>query len=61
MATQIPPELERPPERAKDEGGLSAFVRILLTGFAYFLMIPPWGFIVWIFTVKIVAPTMFTK
>ena len=25
MATQIPPELERSPECAKDEGGLSAF------------------------------------
>ena len=56
MASEIPPDIQRPPiERAKDEGGLAAFVRILLTGFAYLLMIPPWGIIVWFFTVKIVA------
>ena len=55
MATAAPPGLETPPERARDEGGLASFVRILLTGFAYFLMIPPWGFIVWLFSVKIVA------
>ena len=56
MAIAEPPPAQRPPdERAKDEGGLSGFVRILLTGFAYFLMIPPWGIIVWFFTVKIVA------
>jgi len=56
MASNIPPEMQRPPiERAKDEGGLAAIVRILLTGFAYLLMLQPWGIIVWFFTVKIVA------
>ena len=56
MASELPPNVDRPQfERAKDEGGLAAFVRVLLTGFAYVLMIPPWGLIVWFFTVKIVA------
>jgi regulator of protease activity HflC (stomatin/prohibitin superfamily) len=50
-----PPSITPPDERAKDEGGLSGLVRIMLTGFAYFLMIPPWGILVWFFTVKVVA------
>ena len=56
MASQIPDEV-RPVEdtRAKDEGGLAAVVRVLLTAFAFFLLIPPWGFIVWFYSVKIVA------
>ena len=56
MASTIPPEQRRPSEeRAKDEGGLAAIVRVLLTVFAFFLLIPPWGFIVWFYSVKIVA------
>jgi regulator of protease activity HflC (stomatin/prohibitin superfamily) len=41
--------------RARDEGGMAAVVRWLLTAFAFFLLIPPWGFIVWFYSVKIVA------
>jgi regulator of protease activity HflC (stomatin/prohibitin superfamily) len=44
-----------PEERARDEGGLAAVVRVLLTAFAFLLLIPPWGFIVWFYSVKIVA------
>ncbi len=56
MASEIPPQFERPQiERAKDEGGLAAIVRVMLIAFAYLLMLPPWGIIVWFFTVKIVA------
>lgn len=56
MASELPPNIDRPTsDRAKDEGGVAAFVRILLTGFSYLLMIPPWGFIVWFFAVKVVA------
>lgn len=54
MAAQVPPELQRE-ERAKDEGGLASIVRILLTAFSYFLLLPPWGFFVLFFAVKIVA------
>ena len=54
MANQVPPELQRE-ERAKDEGGLASVVRVLLTIFSYFLLLPPWGFIVLFFAVKIVA------
>ena len=36
-------------KRAKDEGGLASVVRVLLTAFSFFLLIPPWGFIVWFF------------
>ena len=54
MATQIPPEVVRD-ERVKDEGGLASVVRWMLTVFGFFLLIPPWGFIVWFFAVKIVA------
>jgi regulator of protease activity HflC (stomatin/prohibitin superfamily) len=51
----IDPELMRQrEERAKDEGGLAAVVRVLLTIFAFILLIPPWGFIVWFYSVKIV-------
>jgi regulator of protease activity HflC (stomatin/prohibitin superfamily) len=56
MAAEIPPQIDRPGrERAKDEGGLAAVVRVLLTMFSYFLLIPPWGFLVMFFAVKIVA------
>ena len=57
MAAQIPPEIERPPEdeRARDEGGLASVVRVILTAFAFILLLPPWGFIVWFYSVKIVA------
>jgi regulator of protease activity HflC (stomatin/prohibitin superfamily) len=51
--------IERPPtsteERARDEGGLAAVVRWLLTIFAFILLLPPWGFLVWFYSVKIVA------
>ncbi|HXK33380.1 MAG TPA: SPFH domain-containing protein [Dehalococcoidia bacterium] len=47
-----PPRIDE--ERAKDEGGLAALVRWMLTIFAFILLIPPWGFIVWFFSVKIV-------
>lgn len=47
-----PPRIDE--ERARDEGGLAALVRWMLTIFAFILLIPPWGFIVWFFSVKIV-------
>jgi len=51
------PGVVRPPEdeRVKDEGGLAGGIRLLLTAFAFFLLIPPWGFFVWFYSVKIVA------
>jgi regulator of protease activity HflC (stomatin/prohibitin superfamily) len=52
------PPVERNPhrdERARDEGGLAAAIRLLLTVFAFILLLPPWGFIVWFYSVKIVA------
>ena len=52
MATQTPPPR---PERVADEGGLAAVVRTLLTIFAFILLIPPWGLIVWFYSVKIVS------
>ncbi|HLB23383.1 MAG TPA: slipin family protein [Dehalococcoidia bacterium] len=56
MAAEIPPQIDRPQfERAKDEGGLASVVRVLLTLFSYLLLIPPWGFLVLFFAVKIVA------
>ncbi|MDE3095030.1 MAG: slipin family protein [Chloroflexota bacterium] len=42
-------------ERAKDEGGLAGGIRLLLTIFSFFLLIPPWGFLVWFYSVKIVS------
>ncbi len=48
----IPPVRE---VRAEDEGGFAAVVRVLLTVFAFILLLPPWGFIVWFYSVKIVA------
>jgi len=53
----MPPETQRPPgpERVRDEGGLASVVRVLLTAFAFLLLIPPWGFLVWFYSVKIVA------
>jgi len=56
VATQIPPELRPPPadERLGDEGGLASVLRVVLTVFAFILLIPPWGFIVWFYSVKIV-------
>jgi regulator of protease activity HflC (stomatin/prohibitin superfamily) len=52
-----PPEMRPPPDdaRVKDEGGLAAVVRVLLTAFAFLLLIPPWGFLVWFYSVKIVS------
>jgi regulator of protease activity HflC (stomatin/prohibitin superfamily) len=54
VASQIPPEIVRE-EPAKNEGGFASIVRWILTAFGFFLLIPPWGFIVWFFAVKIVA------
>jgi len=54
VSSDIPPTPARE-DRAKDEGGLAAIVRFLLTIFAYILLIPPWGFLVWFYSVKIVA------
>ncbi len=54
MSSDIPPTPARE-DRAKDEAGLAAVVRFLLTIFAFFLLIPPWGFLVWFYSVKIVA------
>jgi regulator of protease activity HflC (stomatin/prohibitin superfamily) len=42
-------------ERIKDEGGFAGAIRVLLTLFAFFLLIPPWGFFVWFYSVKIVS------
>lgn len=44
-----------PPPRIDSQGGLSSVIRVLLTGVSFLLMIPPWGFITWLFTVRIVA------
>jgi hypothetical protein len=54
VVSQIPPtpSLEN---RAKDEGGLASVVRLVLTIFSFFLLIPPWGFLVWFYSVKIVS------
>ncbi len=52
MTSQTPPE---PPSRIASEGGLAAVVRWLLTIFAFILLIPPWGFLVWFYSVKIVS------
>src|SRR5438874_1131601 len=49
------PPRGQPEIRVKDEGGLASVVRILLTIFSFFLLIPPWGFIVWFYSVKIVS------
>jgi hypothetical protein len=54
MSSEIPPTPARE-DRAKDEVGLASVVRLLLTIFAFFLLIPPWGFLVWFYSVKIVA------
>ncbi len=54
MADEMRP-IRTPEERAKDEGGMAALVRWMLTAFSIFLLIPPWGFIVYFFSVKIVA------
>lgn len=48
--------IDRPtPPRIESQGGLSSVIRVLLTGLSFILMIPPWGFITWLFTVRIVA------
>src|SRR5437762_13859918 len=49
------PPRGQPEIRAKDEGGLASVVPTLLTIFSFILLIPPWGFIVWFYSVKIVA------
>lgn len=54
MSSDIPPTPARE-DRAKDEGGLAAVVRLMLTIFAFVLLIPPWGFLVWFYSVKIVS------
>ncbi len=54
MVSQMP-GMQPPEERAKDAGGLAAVVRVLLTIFAFILLLPPWGIIVWFYSVKIVA------
>ena len=53
MSVQTP--ITPPEERIKDEGGIAGGIRILLTLFAFFLLIPPWGFITWFYSVKIVS------
>ena len=55
MTSEIPPHARLREEPPRDEGGLAAVVRWMLTGFAFFLLIPPWGFLVWFYSVKIVA------
>ena len=46
----------RPPEiRIEDEGGAASGIRWFLTALAWFLLIPPWGFIVYFYSVKIVS------
>jgi len=54
MAANMPP-MPQPDHRAKDEGGAASFVRILLTVISYLLMVPPWGFITWLYAFKIVS------
>ena len=54
MAANMPP-MPQPDHRAKDEGGAASFVRILLTAISYLLMVPPWGFITWLYAFKIVS------
>ncbi len=54
MASQIPPEQVREP-RLKDEAGLASIVRVLLQAFSFVLLLPPWGFLVWFYSVKIVS------
>jgi regulator of protease activity HflC (stomatin/prohibitin superfamily) len=50
------PGATRPPEiRAEDEGGAAAGIRWFLTALAWFLLLPPWGFIVYFYSVKIVS------
>ena len=53
MTIQTP--VQPPEERIKDEGGLAGGIRLLLTAFSFFLLIPPWGFLVWFYSVKIVS------
>ena len=50
-----PPTAPAHPHIDKNEGGLAAVVRGLLTIFSFFLLIPPWGFLVWFYSVKIVS------
>ena len=52
MASELP---RVPDVSPKNEAGLASVVRVLLTIFAFFLLIPPWGFIVWFYSVKIVS------
>jgi regulator of protease activity HflC (stomatin/prohibitin superfamily) len=54
MASQPPIRPVRE-ERIKDEAGLASIVRFLLQVFAFFLLIPPWGILVWFYSVKIVS------
>ncbi len=54
MAANMP-TMPQPDDRAKDEGGAASFVRILLTVISYLLMVPPWGFITWLYAFKIVS------
>jgi regulator of protease activity HflC (stomatin/prohibitin superfamily) len=54
MASQ-PPVGPIREERIKDEGGLAAVVRFLMQAFAFVLLVPPWGILVWFYSVKIVS------
>jgi regulator of protease activity HflC (stomatin/prohibitin superfamily) len=54
MASQ-PPAGPIGEERIKDEGGLAAVVRFLMQAFAFVLLVPPWGILVWFYSVKIVS------
>jgi regulator of protease activity HflC (stomatin/prohibitin superfamily) len=54
MASQ-PPVGPIREERIKDEGGLASIVRFLMQAFAFFLLVPPWGILVWFYSVKIVS------
>ena len=54
MSRDMPPT-PAPEDRAKNAGGMAAVVRVLLTIFSFILLIPPWGFLVWFYAVKIVS------
>lgn len=49
--TQAPEARSPEPEVA---GGLASFIRWLLTALSILLLIPPWGFLVWFYSVRIV-------
>ncbi len=54
MASQLapPPSFEN---RPKDERGLASGARLVLTILSFCLLVPPWGFLVWLYSVRIVS------